>query len=187
MKRLRRDPCTNESGLTMIELIVAALISVIITGAAVTVLITAFQRSPQIASDAGQVATARVAIEKLTRELREGVVGTVEPDVDGATDGIRFDTYGETDCGSQPCRVTYSCGDGGCTRAVAGVSGQVVVVSGISNESGVFTPQSRSSSCPGVEGSVITYVTVRLDFPEPDEEGTTTLEDGAGLRSCPSP
>lgn len=198
--RLRRSP---ESGFTLIELIVASAMAVVITGAAVAMLVTAFKDQPKVSGQADQVGEARVAMAHLTRELRQGVLGSVQGSASPSSGELTFKTYVQTPCAgvttTEPCQVTYECAkdpaleapaNGRCTRVTSRNNGVVkstptTVVSGISNPTSVFKYLVAPANCPGAVETT-TYVTVTLEFPDPAAGSGTTLQDGAGLRSCPA-
>lgn len=194
----------GEAGFTLIELIVAITMMVIIVGASVSLLITSFRSQPKISADANRVGTARVAMNKLINEIRQGVVGSVTTPVNSTPTGqLELETYVDTACGATGpqglCKVIYSCatsasleapGNGICTRRTEATNGSLgnleTVASGISNPTQVFRGMQAASNCPGAStAQVTTFVAVTLAFPGADSgETSTTLSDGAGLRSC---
>jgi prepilin-type N-terminal cleavage/methylation domain-containing protein len=196
--RLHGSP---ESGFTLIELIVASAMAVVITGAAVAMLVTALKDQPKVSGQADQVGEARVAVAHLTRELRQGVVGSVHESASPSSGKLTFETYVQTPCAgvttTEPCKVTYECAtvpaleapaNGRCTRVTSRgsvKSAPTTVVSGISNPTSVFRYLVARPNCPGA-AETTTYVTVTLEFPDPAAGSGTTLQDGAGLRSCPA-
>ena len=70
LARLRRD---GEAGFTLIELLVAATMSVILVGAAASMVISAVRTQPAISKKAQNVTTARWQLERIVRELRNGI------------------------------------------------------------------------------------------------------------------
>lgn len=195
---------SDEAGFTLIELIVAITMMVIVVGASVSLLITSFRSQPKISANANRVGTARVAMNKLVNEIRQGVVGSVTTPVNSTPTGqLALTTYVDSSCGASGppglCRVIYSCatsaalqtpGNGVCTRRTEATNGSLgnveTVASGISNPTQVFRGMRATSNCPGASASLVTtYVAVTLTFPGADTgETSTTLADGAGLRSC---
>jgi len=178
--RLRR----SERGLTLIELLVASTMAMVVLGGAVTVFIGAVRSEPRTTSKVTAVEQGRVAVERMTRELRQG------SDLSTATAGeLSFVSYvPRSSCGSTPateskelCRVTYDCEEGGeCTRTVAEPDGgspgaAVQLVSGLSS-SEVF------SYSPAEAEAEPDYVGVELSF-ETREGGPVVIADGATLRN----
>jgi Tfp pilus assembly protein PilW len=178
--KLRR----SERGYTLIELLVAGTMGMIVLGAGVTVFIGAVRSEPRASSKVSAIEQGRIAIERMTRELRQGF------NVSGASGaGLSFVTYvPQSSCGGspvtdskEPCRVTYQCAGDECTRTVAKPDGSapgapVQVVAGLSSTSEVFT---YSPAEPEVEPD---YVGVTLSF-ETREGGPVVVSDGAAPRN----
>lgn len=176
----------DEAGLTLVELLVAAAMSVVLVGAACMMLISAVRSQPTLSEKAQAISTARYVLERMTREIRNGVVV-----YSGATGSkVEFKTQvRRTACGagvqespSTPaieCRVTYACTTTACTRtetapSVPGSGGApTTLISGLG-----------SSKVFNYEPSVTepSYVGITLHIPNPDGEGELTVTDGAGLR-----
>ena len=75
-RRLRDD----EAGLTLIELLVAAAMGVVLMAGVVTVMMGALRAQPKLSEGAANVQTVRFALERITRELRNGfTVGDAKP------------------------------------------------------------------------------------------------------------
>lgn len=183
MKRLR---LSDESGLTLIELLVASAMSVIIVGAACMMLISAVHDQPKLSKKAQEISTARYVLERMTREIRNGI--QVYPGATGSK--VEFETQvRHTVCGGAVqssesaaaihCRVTYSCTTTTCIRAetapeVPGANGTpVVIVRGLDSDK-VFNYE------PSLEEP--SYVGITLHIENPEGEGELTVTDGAGLR-----
>jgi Tfp pilus assembly protein PilW len=173
---------SSELGFTLIELLVAATMGMIVIGGAVTVLIGAVRSEPRTASKVTALQQGRVATERITRELRQGV----EVLAGSTSSQLSLITYVNETCAgapaiqSQACRVTYSCGGEVCTRAVQTPAGgasspAVPVVSGLASTN-VFT-----YSAPDPE-SDLAYVGVSLTFGT-REGGPVVVADGASLRN----
>lgn len=178
---MRRD----ESGFTLIELLIASAMGVILLGVAGTLVISAVGDQPKLSERAANISTARWVLERLTREIRNGVV------VDKATaSSVSFKTYERhTTCGattalasSSPsivCEVTYTCSTTSCTRleANSGVytGTPTTIFSGI-NSSSVFTYSPSAAAA--------TYIGVTLRMPNPTGSGALTVSDGASLRNA---
>jgi type II secretory pathway pseudopilin PulG len=168
----------SEGGFTLIELLVSAMIGMVVIGGAVTVFIGAVRSEPRTASRITALQQGRVATERITRELRQGIEV-----LDGSTSSqLSLISYVNGTCAgapatqSQACQVTYSCSGEACTRVVkapdGSVSGPAVqVVSGLASTD-VFT---YSTSEPE-------YVGVELTF-KTHEGGPAVVADGASLRN----
>lgn len=170
----------------MIELLVAATMSVLLVGASTSMLISAVRNQPQLSERSQKVTEARWVQERMTRELRNGIR------VDEATPSrVSFLTrVRSAECGgagtlpseqpSQICKVTYDCSSGAsCTRAETG-----------KEDAGFGTPRNLIGGL--ASGSVFnyfpnaedpTFVGVVLRFPNPTGSGALTVSDGASLRT----
>ncbi len=183
-RRLRRRLGGHpERGLTLVELLVAAAISVIIVGAATTMLISAVKTQPKISQRAQDVSKARYVLERMTREIRNGLA------VDQASSSaVSFRTrVRRTSCGGGVppasssaivCQVTYTCDVDSCARieAAPGVfTGTATTIFTGTNSDNVF------NFSPGTEAP--SFVGVTLRFPNPDGGGSLTISDGANLRN----
>lgn len=176
----------DQSGITLVELLVAGMISLVILGLVVSLLVTSMRAQPRIGERNYAVQQGRVLQERLTRELRLAYgVQSASPS------SITFDTFlHRASCGGAvssataiQCRVTYSCSSDSCTRAEGPVGAAAVstetLTTGISNSSAVFSYQPAASPVAD-----ITFVGVKLVYsaPEPGDDAAT-LEDGAALRN----
>jgi len=190
MRRLRtrfaRARTDREAGLTLVELLVAAAMSVVLVGAAGSMVISAVKTQPRISKRAQNISTARYVLERMTREIRNGVSV-----YEGTSSSVSFLTQvRRTACGggvqeeaSQSaiqCRVTYTCTTTYCTRAETAPGPEaggtpVRVVSDLSS-SDVF------SYAPAVADEA-DYIGVTLHIPNPEGSGELVVSDGAGLRS----
>ncbi|MDQ2676205.1 MAG: hypothetical protein M3Y34_05300 [Actinomycetota bacterium] len=177
--------CAEAQGFTLIELLIAASMSLLVLGTGVALMSTGLRNEPKVAEKAGEIQEARVAMERLTREIRQGdAVVTATPTqlslityVNSATCG------GATSSRSMLCRVTYSCSAGACTRTEAnpdgsGATAPFVVVSGITS-SAVFS-YTPSAAAP-------THVGVNLLFPSESGDDSITLTDGVTMRNASAP
>jgi type II secretory pathway pseudopilin PulG len=182
MRRRLRD----EAGMTLVELLVAAAMSVILVGAAGSMLISAVRQQPKLSAKVQEISTARYVLERMTREIRNGI--SVYSGASGSR--VEFKTQvRRSACGggveedpSAPaieCRVTYSCTTTACTRTetaptVPGSSGTPTpLVSGL-DSSQVFNYE------PSVEEP--SFVGITLHIENPEGKGDLTVTDGAGLR-----
>lgn len=178
-------PRSSERGFTLIELLVAMTFGLVVLGGAVVVFLGAVRSEPRTASKVTAIQQGRVALERITREVRQG------QDVPTATaEELSLVTYvKQSSCGgaaagsSIACRVTYTCTAGACSRVVAEPDGSspgtsVQVVSGLTTTN-VF---SYSPSEPEADP---TYVGVELSFTT-REGGPVVIADGAALRNSGS-
>jgi type II secretory pathway pseudopilin PulG len=176
----------GEAGLTLVELLVASAMGIVVLGAVGSLLISAVRDQPQISKRAQSISTARWVLERLTREIRNGIA--VTPGKATATE-VSFRTYvRDATCGgtgtlasSQPsieCQVTYQCTTTQCTRieAAPGVyTGTATTIFEGINNSNVFSYSPNASEA--------TFIKITLQMPS--ENGPTmTVSDGASLRNA---
>lgn len=202
-RRLRRiSPARDQSGMTLIEMLVASLMSVIIVGASCAMLISAVRDQPALSKKAQNVTTARYQLERMVREIRNGVL--VEQASSSAVllrAQMRRVACGgavQTNPDAEPvqCKVAYACSGSTCTRTektLAGISVGTtsVALSGIgSTEVFCFVPSAEvdPTQCgpaqEGAEADPATYVGINLNVPNPEGPGLLTISDGATLRSA---
>lgn len=186
--RLRRlKERDREAGMTLVELLVAAAMSVVLVGAATSMLISAVRSQPELSEKSQAISTARWVLERMTREIRNGVSV-----YDAAGNRVVFLTQvRRTACGggvpassatpAMRCQVTYQCATTAtttCTRTETvpeGTGGTPVqLISGLSDDE-VFN-FSPDADAP-------TFIGVTLNFPDPDGTGDLTISDGAELRT----
>jgi len=158
---------------------------VVVLGAVGSLVVSAMKNQPQISERAQTISTARWVLERLTREIRNGVK------VDKATaSSVSFETYvRHSTCGgsgalastspSIKCEVTYTCTTTACTRieAAPGVYTGTprTIFEGIESSS-VFTYSPSATEA--------TYVKVTLQMPNPRGPAALTISDGASLRNA---
>lgn len=176
----------REAGMTLVELLVASTMGVVVLGALGSLVIGAMREQPQISERSNNISTARWVLERLTREIRNGVK------VDNATaSSVSFQTYvRHTTCGgttplagttpSIKCEVTYTCTTTSCSRIEAAPGAYTgtatTIFSGInSNEVFSYTPST---------GTPKTYVRITLRIPNPSGPSALTVSDGASLRNA---
>ncbi len=183
--RRRPGGLGGEDGLTLVELLVAAAMGVILLGAVGSLLVSAVRDQPKLSKRAANVSTARWVLERLTREIRNGVA------VDKATaSSVSFRTYvRRTACGGSGalpsgspaivCQVTYTCDTTSCSRIEADPGVETgpatTIFSGI-DSSEVFSYSPSPSEA--------TYVGVTLRIPNPSGPSALTVTDGASLRNA---
>lgn len=189
----------EEDGLTLIELLVASAMSVVLVAAVSSMMIGAMRAQPEVSERAQDISSARWVLDRMTREIRNGVrVDQV------SASSLSLLTYlRRTACGggvpassSTPaikCQVTYQCTTTSCTRIEA-PEGQFTgtprtVFSGI-NSSQVFCYVPSTEPDPLTCGTAVskeetTYVGIRLQMPNPSGDDTAlTVSDGASLRNA---
>jgi prepilin-type N-terminal cleavage/methylation domain-containing protein len=180
---------SREGGFTLVELLVASTMGAVVMAAVASLVISAVRQQPKISKQAQNITTARWVLERMTREIRNGIaVSTnpayVKPNV------VSFEAYvRRTSCGSaaQPastaapikCQITYTCTTTSCSRieAIPGTYTGTArpVFSGI-NSNQVF------SYAPNETKPV--YVKVTLRLPNPRGTGALTVSNGASLRNA---
>lgn len=202
-RRVRRiSPVRDESGMTLIEVLVTALMSVIIVGASCAMLISAVRDQPALSKKAQNVTTARWQLERIVRELRNGVtLETKTPTEVTLVAQVRQAACGgaaQTDSSADPvqCRITYSCSGSTCTRSEATLEGApvgtpTVALSGLGDTdvfcfvpSAAADPTECGAAQEGEEADPPTYVGVNLNVPNPEGPGLLTISDGATLRTA---
>jgi len=175
----------RDAGYTLVELLVASTMGVVVLGAVGSLVVSAMRNQPQISERAQTISTARWVLERLTREIRNGVR------VDKATaSSVSFETYvRHSTCGgsgalastspSIKCEVTYTCTTTACTRieAAPGVytGSPRTIFEGIESSS-VFTYSPNATEA--------TYIKVTLQMPNPRGPAALTVSDGASLRNA---
>lgn len=188
MMRARRRPAlADEAGLTLVELLVAMTLGVVVLGGVLVLLIGAMRSQPRLEKQGTNIQTARWVLERMTREIRNGIVVDKK-----SASSVSFETYvrhatcgGTTSLASTAapikCEVTYTCSSASCTRieAAPGVytGTATTIFTGLSNPSSVFTYMPKESTAP-------TYVDVTLRIPDPEGSGALTVSDGASLRNA---
>jgi type II secretory pathway pseudopilin PulG len=178
----------EEAGMTLVELLVASAMGVVLMGAVGSLVVSAMRSQPGINEKAADIQTARWVLERMTRELRNGVV----VDKSTSTSSVSFQTYvRHATCGGTTllpstspaikCEVTYSCSASSCTRnetepEVFTGGTPITIFSGLSNSASVFS-YSPNNTTP-------TYVGVKIEIPHPSGNGALTVSDGASLRNA---
>lgn len=189
----------GEAGMTLIEILVALIMGLVVVGGATAMLISAVRAQPKQQKQAENVDTARFELERMTREIRNGVsVTSSAPNSVSFVAQVRRTTCG----GSVPtsesahaiqCQIVYSCTTTSCSRterAVGATSGGVVstIVTGInSSEVFCFVPSSNPdpTECgPAQTSKSPTYIGITLRVPNPSGPGLLTVSDGASMRSA---
>jgi prepilin-type N-terminal cleavage/methylation domain-containing protein len=193
MQRLLRD----QRGMTLVELMVAMMMTLIAFAAASYILIVVVHTQPATSDRSFDIQEGRVFEERFTRELRASY--KIEPVPAPTASTLSFDTYvRSTTCGGArqtnpaipaiPCRVTYSCTAGACYRAegppAAGGGTPVQTVSGLASTAVFGTnPTSPPTSPTTPLPTDPDYITVHLAFPSRGGGGAIVLDDGVDLRN----
>lgn len=183
----------------MIEMLVAMTMGVVVMGGVLILLIGAMRSQPRLEDQATNIQTARWVMERMTREIRNGIR------VDKATaSSVSFQTYvRHTTCGGTTipastaaptkCEVTYTCSGEICTRleAAPGIYAGTAkrIFSGLGNPSAVFcfVPSKKTDPADCGEaksGTSLTYIGVTLEIPDSEGSGGLTASDGASLRNA---
>lgn len=181
----------GEQGFTLIELLVAMTMGVIVLGAVGSLVVSAMKDQPRISERAQDITTARWVLERLTRELRNGIR------IDNATpSSVSFESYvRHTTCGgstllaatsaSIKCEVTYTCTTTKCTRIEAApkvTTGKATTIFEGIDSSSVFSYLPEEE--PEGEEVPKTFVKVTLRMPNPAGDAPLTVSDGASLRNA---
>jgi Tfp pilus assembly protein PilW len=175
-----RELLGEAAGFTLVEMLIATVLSMIVIGGAVMAFTASLRSQPRIDNQAHAIEQARTTMERMVRELRQG--SSVSS---ASASQLSIVTYVDSTCTGTPtttatqCQVTYACSTGACTRRLAKPDGSspiaaTRVVSGLSSDS-VFS-YSPSATAP-------TYVGVTLSFPAQPGQNAITLTDGAALRN----
>jgi len=197
--RRRMAGAESEAGLTLIEMLVAMMMSVIIVAASTAMLISSVKDQPALSRKAQDVTTARWQLERIVREVRNGVkVETATPSEVSFLASVRRASCGggalaNPTAEAIKCRITFRCSAASCTRTESSRDG---LVSGTTTTalSGVGNPQSLFCFVPSSEPDPVecgpaqaektpTYIGVNLEVPNPEGPGLLTISDGATLRT----
>jgi hypothetical protein len=159
-------------------------IGLVVMGAGVLMFTAAVQSQPKASARLDKVQDARTTSERIVRELRQGWgTSTATSSQLSLLTYVHSSVCGGPSSGTAiPCRVTYNCNAGACTRVESQPDGTApgparTVVSGLSNPI-VFT-YSPSATAPS-------WVGITLEFPAGNGDDAITVEDGAALRN-PAP
>jgi len=183
---MRRFPDPGEeAGMTLVEMLVAMTMGVVVMGGVLILLLGAMRSQPRIEKQTAHVQTARYAMERMTREIRNGIR------IDKSTaSSVSFEAFvRHTACGgstssastapSTKCEITYTCSGTSCTRIEAAPSvytgTATTILSGLSNTSSVFTYSPSTSP---------TFIGITLKIPNSEGSGALTVSDGASLRNA---
>lgn len=170
----------TEAGFTLVELLISMTMLTAILAGSMTLLIGMMQKQPGLSDRSDQVAEARLALERMVREIRPGYA---VDSAAGTSNTVSFRTYMRRTCAGGVtstvtlCRVTYTCSTSTtqCTRSTANPDGSSpttprVLIKGVTNNN-VFSVQS-------------TYIRIRLVMPADDGGSEITVLDGSTLRNA---
>lgn len=181
MERVR----SSEAGFTLVELLVASAMGVVVMSGVATLVISAVRDQPRITKQADNVTTARFVLDRMTHEIRNGIVVKKATASEVSFEGyVRHATCGGTGvlASTTPaikCQITYACSTTSCSRTETvpgGTEGTAqTMITGI-NSSSVFTYAPNEKEA--------TYVKATLRIPNPSGTGALTVSDGASLRNA---
>lgn len=175
----------DEAGMTLVEMIVAMTMGVVVMGGVLILLIGAMRSQPRLEKQTNGINTARYALERMTREIRNGI----RIDKNTAS-SVSFEAFvRHTTCGGTTtlastaaaikCEITYTCSGTSCTRIEAAPSvytgTATTIAKGLTETSNVFTFSPSTSP---------TYIGITLKIPTPEGSGALTVSDGASLRNA---
>lgn len=174
----------SAEGFTLVELLVAAAMGVVVMGGVTTLLISAMREQPRISKQAQNVTTARYVLDRMTHEIRNGIVVKSANETE-----VSFEAYvRHSSCGGTGtlasgtpalrCQITYACSTTACTRTEVTPGGtggtSQTLVTGIKNPVFTYLPSKTAA----------TYVKATLQIPNPSGTGSLTISDGASLRNA---
>jgi Tfp pilus assembly protein PilW len=191
----------SEAGLTLMEMLVAAAMSVVLVGAATSMLISAVRDQPQISGRTQNITTARYQLDRMTHEIRNGI--RIDSTKRTASQVSFLARVRRTSCGGAiptgtaaatiKCQITYTCSTTSCTRVEAneGIYANPAATSTIAtgiNSSSVFCYVPSTNVDPTVCGPAgtaePTYIGVTLHVPNPSGPSSLTISEGASLRAA---
>jgi type IV pilus assembly protein PilW len=189
----------SEAGMTLIELLVAMIMGIIIVGGATAMLISAVRAQPKQTKQAENVSTARIELERMTREIRDGVsVTSSSPSSVSFVAQVRRTACGGTVLSNPAspaiqCQIVYTCTTTSCTRIerevgkTTGGAASTIVTGIDSSEVFCFVPSTNvdPTACgPAQTNKSPTYIGVTLKIPNPSGSGVLTISDGASMRGA---
>jgi type II secretory pathway pseudopilin PulG len=176
----------SEAGFTLVELLVASAMGIVLLGAIGSMVVSTMRSQPELSKRAQNISTARWILERMTREIRNGVA------VDqAASSEVSFRAYvRRTTCGGAgtpsstapaiECQVTYACTTTSCSRK--------------ETAPGVFSGGTPTTIFSGIDDPNVfnyspneeepTFIGITLHFPNPSGPADLTVSDGASLRNA---
>jgi prepilin-type N-terminal cleavage/methylation domain-containing protein len=194
-----RARLANEDGMTLIELLVASAMSVILVGAAGSMVISAVRDQPRLSKQSQNISEARWVLERFTREIRNGIrVDVATPSQVSFLARVRRTSCGgsvptDPEADAIRCEVTYACTTNGCTRSEAAdgqFDGTPATVFTSGNDPNVFCyvpstdPEDQLECGPAASLAGTTFIGVKLRIPNPAGPGSLIVSDGASLRTA---
>lgn len=186
MNTRKHSDLSHEDGFTLPELVVATAMTLIIFAAALGLLAFSGRTQPKISTQNSKIEGAQIAMERISRELRQtySVVQSPTPTASSLT----INTYvpAGAACNSsaggsaRACKVVYSCSSGACTRIISelngsGASSPTTIITGLASISVFsYTPSSAAANAIGVTFQVASLT--------PGEDAIT-VSDGVALRN----
>jgi prepilin-type N-terminal cleavage/methylation domain-containing protein len=182
-----RETRSDESGFTLVELLVGIAMMLIITFAAVSMFTSVLNRTKDTTKTADVVGDARLAVEKLTSEIREGqkatLVSSYELKLVSPCTSSSAGCEAVFKCALETGKTTYAC-----TKTAAGAT--TTLVSGLTSRN-VFCvyPTSESTVECGKESTSASlaprYVGIVIELPsnKSSQTGQTVFEDGVALHN----
>lgn len=172
------DTISSRDGFTLIEVLVSITLLLVVGGTVLTMLEIGVRTEPKITQRSQRIADGRVALERMTRELRQ----TYSVRTTGSTE-IDVLTYLRSNSASAlERRVLYQCGDGQCLRSEAAPN-EAFAGSGTLFLDGVENPDVFSYSPNTISPE---FIKVKLVLSIPGQGATITLSDGVNLRNATS-
>jgi Tfp pilus assembly protein PilW len=181
LNRARRSQ--GERGFTLVELLIATVITMLVLFLTLALADFAIKSEPEIADRNAKIQEAEVVLERMVRELRQAY------DVVAASpSSLTVLTYdNKATCGSSQletarrCQVVYTCSGGDCTRTASEEDGTGTgptrqIVSGLSSDAIFsYTPSTAEAQA----------VSVTMEFPAEDGSGddAITVTDGTAMRN----
>jgi type II secretory pathway pseudopilin PulG len=183
-RRLRRL-APAEEGFTLVELLVGAAMGTVVMGAVALLVIGAVKSQPKISKQAENITTARWVLDRMTREIRDGIVIKEKSASLVSFEGyVRHSTCGGTALAASGtpairCRITYECSTTTCFRKeseaqVNGGAPQQIFTGAANGQVFSYAPNETQP----------TYVKITLRIPNPSGNGALTVSDGASLRNA---
>ena len=177
-----RGRMLEESGITMLEMILASAMSLLVLGAALGILMLFARQQPRVSEHGQRVQEVRLALERMTKDLRQ----TYEVNSSSST-SIDVRTFKRTDSGEHAVqrRVVYDCYSGSCTRQEGPIEGtlgsQQPLITDVTNTD-IFSYE------PDLVNPTFLRIKLRFDVKESpnDPAGPKTLSEGVQLRNSPS-
>jgi Tfp pilus assembly protein PilW len=181
----------GDGGFTLIELLVASSMSLILIGAMVAMLTSILRNQPENAERSAQIQEARVAAERIVRELRQGVAVEGIP---GTSSSLTIETFVRTGCdgaaptaSAVPCQVTYECsgpaGSATCTRRAGPSAAASPYITGLGSPQVFSYGTITSPTCNALTSGAPEFVCVNLTYKGDDGAESVTFEDSAYLRN----